>query len=249
MNIGIRVFGFAVLALGVVGLVWHDFALVWQPVPANVPNRQLLAYLVAATELLSGLALLWRRTALSGAMTLAILFALDVFLLHVPHIVLHPRIVGSWSGTAEQAALMVGGFLAFLMTARMESAALYRASWVLFGLCCLAWGAAHFAYEKETADFVPKYMPMGQVFWARATGVFHIAGGLGVLTGVRARLAAQMLTAMFLVFAALEHAPLLLADPHSHFNWTMNAMNLALVGSAWIVADSLKGRSVWGSAT
>jgi uncharacterized membrane protein len=244
MNLGVRVFGFAVLALGVVGLVWHDFALVWQPVPANVPNRLLLAYLVAMTEVLSGLTMLWRRTEVSGAITLAILFALDVLLLHVPHIIAHPMVVASWSGTAEQAALMIGGFLAFLMTARVASGALYRAAWILFGLCCIAFGIAHFAYEQATADFVPKYMPLGQVFWARFTGAAHIAAGLAILSGVRARIAAEFLTLMFLVFQALVHAPLLIADPHSHMNWTMNAMNLALVGSAWIVADSLRARSI-----
>jgi uncharacterized membrane protein len=248
MNLGYRVYGLAALGLGVIGLVWGDFALVWQPVPAHVPHRLMLAYLVAATEVLSGLALLWRRTALSGAATLPILYALGVVLLHVPQVVAHPLVWGPWGGVAEQSALVAGGLLAFAMLARVESSALYRAGWVLFGLCCLIFGAEHFAYEKQTADFVPKYMPMGQVFWARATGVFHIAGGLGILTGIRARLAAQMLTAMFLVFAALVHAPLVLADPHSHFNWTMNAMNLALVGAAWIVADSLCGRSVWRSA-
>jgi hypothetical protein len=27
----------------------------------------------------------------------------------------------------------------------------------------------------------------------------------------------------------------------------INAINLALTGAAWIVADSLRGRSVWGA--
>jgi uncharacterized membrane protein len=246
MNIGYRVYGLAALALGVVGLVWGDFALVWQPVPPDVPHRAMLAYLVAATEIFSGAALLWWRTAIFGAATLAILFALGVVLLHIPHVVAHPESLGPWGGVSEQTVLATGGFLAFLMLAEFEGATLYRAAWILFGLCCLVFGAEHFKYEEATAAMVPKYLPMGQIFWARATGVFHIAAGLGILSGIRARLAAQMLTAMFLVFAAIVHAPLLLADPHSHLNWTMNAINLALTGAAWILADSLRGRKVWG---
>jgi hypothetical protein len=54
-----------------------------------------------------------------------------------------------------------------------------------------------------------------------------------------------MLTGMFLVFAVLVHAPLLFADPTSHLNWVMNAMNLCLTGAAWVMADSLRGRSMW----
>ena len=57
-----------------------------------------------------------------------------------------------------------------------------------------------------------------------------------------------MLTAMFLVFQVLVHIPVLIADPHSHMSWVINAINLALTGAAWIVADSLKGRTVWGVA-
>jgi hypothetical protein len=32
---------------------------------------------------------------------------------------------------------------------------------------------------------------------------------------------------------------MLLADPSSRMNWTENAINLALIGVAWVVADSL----------
>ena len=245
MNLGYRVYGLAALWLGVIGLVWADFASVWQPVPEHVPHREMLAYLVAATEALSGLTLLWRRTAASGAIVLAILFAIGVALLQLPKVIAQPLSPGSWGGVAEQSALVVGGLLAYAMIAGIESAALYRLCWVLFGLCCLVFGVEHFAYEDATAVMVPKYLPYGQHFWARATGVAHIAAGLGILTGIRARLAAQMLTAMFVVFQAIVHTPVLLHDPSTHFNWTINAVNLALVGAAWIVADSLKGRSVW----
>jgi hypothetical protein len=31
---------------------------------------------------------------------------------------------------------------------------------------------------------------------------------------------------------------MLLADP-SHWNWAENALNLAVIGAAWVVADSL----------
>lgn len=246
MNIGYRVYGLGALALGIIGIVWADFASVWQPVPAHVPQREGLAYLVAATEALSGLALLWRRTAASGAIALAILFAIGVVLLHVPKVVAHPLSPGPWGGVAEQSALVAGGLLAFAMAVEIDSIVFYRTCWILFGLCCLVFGMEHFAYENDTAQLVPKYLPFDQVFWARLTGTAHIAAGLGILTGIRARLAAQMLTAMFLAFQVLVHVPALLHDPSAHFNWTINAINLTLVGAAWIVADSLKGRTVWG---
>jgi uncharacterized membrane protein YphA (DoxX/SURF4 family) len=94
-----------------------------------------------------------------------------------------------------------------------------------------------------TAPLVPKWLPPTQEFWGYATGVFHIAAGVAILTGVQARLAAILLTVMYASFTPLVHVPTLLADPSSHFFWTENAVNLALTGVAWVVADSLARRS------
>jgi hypothetical protein len=44
---------------------------------------------------------------------------------------------------------------------------------------------------------------------------------------------------MYASFTVLVHAPMLLADPSSHFIWSENALNLVLIGVAWVVADSL----------
>ena len=43
---------------------------------------------------------------------------------------------------------------------------------------------------------LPQWLPPTQEFWAYATGVAHIAAGLAILTGVQARPAAILLTAM-----------------------------------------------------
>jgi len=51
--------------------------------------------------------------------------------------------------------------------------------------------------------------------------------------------AAILLTAMFASFTLLVHLPMLAADPSRYMNWTENALNLTLVGAAWVVADSL----------
>jgi len=242
-DLGRRVYGLGALALGVIGLVWGDFASVWQPVPADVPDRPMLAYLVGATLATSGLTLLWRRTAVSGALTLSILYALGVLLLHVPRVVAHPLALSPWAGVAEQMALVSGGLIALALCLEGDARRLKRAGWMIFGLCCLVFGTVHFQYEHDTAAMVPKFLPLGGVFWARITGIAHVAAGLAILSGIRARMAAVLLTIMFASFGILIHAPLLASDFHNHVFWVMNAMNLALTGSAWLVADSLRGHT------
>jgi hypothetical protein len=56
---------------------------------------------------------------------------------------------------------------------------------------------------------------------------------------VQARLAAILLTVMYASFTPLVHIPLLLAHASNFDSWTENALNIALTGAAWVVADSL----------
>jgi len=242
---GIRVFAMAAAALGAIGLYWDDFALVWQPVPPGVPGRALLAYVAGALFLIGGVMLLPRRTAPYGALLLTALYAVNV-LLHVPDAGAHPGEVVSWSGIAEQLALVVGGAVTCAFSAPLDAATsqrLIRIARIVFGMCLLAFGAAHFAYPAPTAAMVPKYLPPNQIFWAYATGAGHVAAGLAILSGVLARAAAWLLFAMFASFALLVHLPILVADPTTHLNWTMNAVNLALTGTALLIAESYRARA------
>jgi uncharacterized membrane protein YphA (DoxX/SURF4 family) len=90
-----------------------------------------------------------------------------------------------------------------------------------------------------TAPLVPRWLPPTQEFWGYATGVGFIAAGVAILTGVQARFAAILLTAMFASFTLLVHGPMFLGDPAAHLIWVRNGTNLAVMGAAWVVADSL----------
>ena len=238
-----RLYGFAAVAFGLVGLVWGDFAAVWQPVAKSVPGRTTLAYAAAAVLLLAGLAMQWRRSAAAGALTLTILYSLGVILLHVPQVLAQPSVFVTWSGTAEQLALVAGGMVSYAFCKEPPAAAaaarIIRAGRLLFGACLILFALAHLFYLKPTADFVPAWLPPNQVFWAYATAAGHFLAGAAILSGIGARLAARLLTGMFVVFGVLVHAPTLLNDPHTHFNWAANAMNFALIASAWVIAASI----------
>jgi uncharacterized membrane protein YphA (DoxX/SURF4 family) len=246
MKIGIRVYALAAIWLGVVGLVWDDFALVWQPMPAGIPGRAVLAYMAGALLALGGATLLWKRSAAFGAAILTALFGLNVLLLHIPKVIAHPLSFSPYSGVAEQLALVAGGLIGLAFTANIDDALAARLAVIgriAFGACAVWFGLVHFHYPTDTASYIPKWLPPNQLFWAYATGAAHIAAGLAILSGILSRLAAYLLTAMFLVFQALVHAPLLMAAPTSHLSWVMNGMNLALVGAAWIVADSIQQKA------
>jgi uncharacterized membrane protein YphA (DoxX/SURF4 family) len=230
------------MALGMVCLAWGDFD-PGQPIARDFPDRTILAYAVAAFTLVAGAAVEWRRTAALGAAALITYYTLIVVILMDGRLVLtHYADFGMYSGAAEQLAIAAGGLIVYAATAEVSAALatrLTRLGQLAFGGCAVLFGGAHFFYLNLTAPLVPHWLPPGQDFWAYATGVGHIAAGIAILTGVQARLAAILLTAMFASFTPLVHVPMLLTDPSSHMNWSENALNLALTGAAWVVADSL----------
>ncbi len=241
--LGWRIYGLGVMALGLVCLGWGDFD-PGQPVPKGFPDRSALAYAAAALMLAAGAAVEWRRTAAWGAAVLTAYYTLVVVILMNGRVVLaHYAEFVAYSGLAEQLAIAAGGLIVYAAAAKIDPAVasrLTRLGQLAFGACALLFGGAHFFYMNLTAPLVPKWLPPSQEFWAYATGVGHIAAGLAILTGVQARRAAILLTAMFASFTPLVHVPMLLADPQSYVNWTENALNLALTGAAWVVADSLR---------
>jgi uncharacterized membrane protein YphA (DoxX/SURF4 family) len=241
MPLGWRAYGLGVMALGIVCFASGDFVIA-QPLPAGFPHRTALALATAAFLLVAGAAVEWRRTTTRGAAALTVFYALVVVLMDGTVVIANYAEYGTWSGVAEQVAIMAGGLIVYAASAKMAAAPaarLTRAAQMAFGICAVLFGGAHFVYMNLTAPLVPRFLPPSQEFWAWATGVGHIAAGIAILTGVQARVAAIMLTGMYASFTPLVHLPMLLADPWRHANWTENAINLALTGTAWVVADSL----------
>ena len=242
MAIGGWVYGLGVVALGMVGLAWGDF-ISGQPVPENFPERTVLAYAAGAFMLVAGAAIEWRQTMAGGAAALTAYFGLVVVVLMNGRVVLaHYAEYGAYFGVAEQLSLAAGALIVYASSARINVALAARLTHVgrlVFGICVLFFGGAHFIYMNLTAPLVPKWLPPTQVFWGYTTGLGFLAAGVALLTGVQARLAAILLTAMLASFALLVHAPLLVADFSSRGNWTEAAVNLAIVGVAGVVADSL----------
>jgi hypothetical protein len=63
MGMGHLAFALMMIALGLLGLFAGDFALVWQPVPSDIPGRTILACLCGALTCVMGMGVLMKRTA------------------------------------------------------------------------------------------------------------------------------------------------------------------------------------------
>jgi uncharacterized membrane protein YphA (DoxX/SURF4 family) len=245
---GWRFYGIGIIALGLVGLAFGDFH-PGQPVPKDFPARTSLAYLVAVFMLVAGAAVEWRRTLPIAAAAITAYFGLVVVILLNGRVLLaHVAEFGPYESIAIELAITMGGLILYANAADIDTeraAQLTRIARFVFGLCLLVFGTAHFVYMNLTAPLVPKWLPPSQEFWGYVTGVAHVAAGVAILTGVKARLAAVLLTIMFALFSVMVHIPMAIADPGNHWIWNENAVNLALVGAAWVVADSYARSRRW----
>jgi len=86
----LTLFALGMIGLGVLALVYDDFALIWQPVAPWIPGRTILAYCSSLLMLLGGVGLLFRATAV---WSIRILFPYLIvwLLLKAPALFVAPR--------------------------------------------------------------------------------------------------------------------------------------------------------------
>jgi uncharacterized membrane protein YphA (DoxX/SURF4 family) len=242
MSIGRRVYGLAAVTLGIPALIYGNFAAMGLPVPTHIPGYRILACASAGLLVLAGAAINVRRMTGIASLALAAFFTLWVMVLHLPHALANFAIWVSWEGLAETMVMALGGVLAYTWASGVSearAAAIVRIARSMFGVGLLVFGTSEFVYAEFTASLVPAWLPPSQLVWANVTGAAQIAAGLAIVSGLQARLAAVLLTAMYLSFGLLVHLPRLIADPSSPGRWAENGVNLVLAGAAWVLAESL----------
>ena len=240
-------FALGLIGLGVLSLIYGDFALQWQPVPAWFPARTFLAYASGAVMVIGGAGLLSRRTATLSSAILLVYLLLWLLLLKLPHVVMAPLLEFNWLGFGEIAVIVAGGWVLFAADhGQQESSKLkfatgesgMRIARRLFAFALIPIGLSHFVYAPQTIGFVPVWLPFRPA-WAYLTGFGHIAAGLGVLFGVVPRLAATLEAGMIGVFTALVWVPLVVKTPMSQLPWTGLLVSWTIGAAAWVVAGNL----------
>jgi uncharacterized membrane protein len=239
-------FSVGMIGLGILALVYGDFALVWQPVASWFPARTILAYASGIVMLLGGAGLLLQSTA---AWSVRILFPYLIvwLLLKVPAVVVAPQIEAVWLGVGELAVLLTGGWILFARLADLPPGSRFafltsdrsiRVAKLVFGISLIPIGLSHIMYVTETVKLVPAWLPY-RTGWAYLTGAGQIASGLGILFSILPRIAAFAEAVMIGLFTLLVWGPAIMAAPKTRLPWTAFFISLAIGSAAWVVAQNI----------
>ena len=238
-SLGRYVYGLAAIGSGICALVWDNFDAL-----GNIPHRGFLTYIMATVVILGGVAVQWQRTARAGAIALGTIY-FTFALLGVPLIIEHPLVYNNLGNFFEQFSFVAGAMILYACSGPIAPARTTRLAqfgYYSFGICVVSFTLEQLFYLSETAGFVPKWIPPGQMFWAIATTIAFGVAAIALLTGLVALLASRLTTAMIVGFALLVWLPALFADHHSFTNWSEATETLGIAASAWIVADFLSHR-------
>ena len=207
-------FSMGMIGLGLLSVIYRDFAFGWQPVPPFHPGRDVLAVACGVFMIGTGGALLFRATAPIASRGL-FPFLVAWLCLKIPAVMVAPRIEGVWLGVGELGMLLAGGWILFARRSGLEQSAFFehitgakgvRLARILFGLAVLPVGLSHIFYVAITASLVPSWLPFRSVF-AVVTGVGQIACGLAIMFSLWPRAAALIETVMLTLFAFLVWGP------------------------------------------
>ncbi|HMI58851.1 MAG TPA: hypothetical protein VK511_12430 [Gemmatimonadaceae bacterium] len=245
-HFGRMIFATAMAGLAVQCMLRGNAVPALEPVSSS-SSLPLIGWITGVVLFAAAVATLVYSKAYYGAAVIAAMLLLWVLLLHAPALVAAPRNGGEWTGAFETFALSGAALLLFGL---MRSAAGYerepepiarRAATIgriMYGVSMPAFGVLHFIYIAYVASVIPSWIP-AHVFFGYATGVAHVASGLGILTGVLSRIAAYCTAAMFGSWVLIVHAPRVLANFRSPNEWTSMLIAAGMCGGALLIASAL----------
>jgi uncharacterized membrane protein len=252
----LTLFAIGLIGMGVLALVYGDFAMVWQPVAPWFPGRTVLAYGSGVLMVGCGVGLFFRATT-AWALRIVLPYLVVWQMLKFPSLVVAPKMEAVYLGFGEIAVLLAGGWTLF---ARLGDLSGTKFAWAggeqavrfaryYFAVWIIPIGISHVLYLKPTLDLIPPFLP-GKVFWAYLTGIGQIASGLGVLFGVLPRVAAWAEAAQISLYALLIWLPAILLEnknlgpsfAHANQRLSLTAFFISwiIAAGAWAVAQNVR---------
>ncbi len=228
---------FAFMAFGIQHFIFQAFVTVRPPAwPSGLPGEQAVAFVTGILIFSSGLAILmrkgWQFPFYAGVVVLLWSGVRNLY-------VLITQLDYGTILTCTNKALTIGG-AGLAMAALMNSKRGLLGKAVslekyFVGIFLFTAGLQHFIFADFVKFLVPSWIP-GQLFWAYFAGVALIAGGLGIITGIRVQLASMLSGWMVFAWVLVLHLPRAFEFNNAN-EWTAVAEATLVSGILFVISE------------
>jgi uncharacterized membrane protein len=253
---GIVFYAIALIAWGTLHIISGEFVAGRAPVwPVWLPGKLFFGYSSGLLLILSGVAIIVRQQAKLAGVCAGILILLWAGLRNMYELL--TTLDYGFILTTTNKALSIG-FGALLIASTInddKSPALAKSSIdkitetlaplapFFVGFFLFASGIQHFLFVDFVKSLVPASIPAA-VFWTYFSAVALIAAGVGLITGIKRKLAATLSAWMIFTWLIILHLPRALGA-NSNFNeWTSVFEALAFSGLLFIISHQVKKSQV-----
>ena len=237
---GRMVFGAAAVLFGVIALMWHD-AYTWQNLGHiwSLPFGTIIGGLLMSAQIAGGIGMQFPRSWRRASVVLSFVY-LCFSLACIPDMIAASNIYDRYGGSFFLFfSLLCGAIALYAATAANAARGVRfgRLARVGLGICTISFMLGQALLLRETAQLVPKWIPLGPMFWATLTTVAFGLAAVAILINRQARLAMGLMTLMLALFGAMVWIPRVIAHPQAHFNWSECALTFLVTGAVWMVAE------------
>jgi len=241
-------FGIAILGIGIMQLVFHDFPAGLLPVIQSLPGRNLWVDISGITMAGAGLLILSQKYTGYGALLAGLIFLVFLLLLHIPKLIMHPEISSEWTFGFEvfmlfSGALTLAGLVSPLANYKNIPAKLIVSGKYIFAVSLMVFAVLHYLFVSEVLTFIPGWIPW-PLFWAYFVTCAFFAASVSLFIQIQVRLSQTLVGLMFFLWVCMLHLPVVIANRHDEPNWTNLFVPLAMSGIGLLIAGSTtSGRS------
>jgi hypothetical protein len=243
LKVGRWLFALAMIFFGVEFFIYARSMTGPLPGPPWTRGGILLAWLICAGFILSGVSIASEKMARWAAMLLGAVVFLFALVHYLPTLMAHLHDPGPWTVIFELLAISGGAFViaaSFPPPPSGEAVSiLAEAGRFLIAISLVVFAVQHFMYASFVATLVPTWMP-AHLFWAYFTGLAFVAAALSIATKKMIGLAGTLLGTMFLLWVVLLHAPRVAGAVRNGDEVTSLSVALAMSGVGFVVAGVFK---------
>lgn len=221
------VYAIAILTIGLIHIITNGFPKGLVPVPADLPGKNILAFITGGVLVVAALMLLIKKYTTYGAYVALAIWLLILGLVHLPKLLPDIHNGGEWTGTFEVIAFISGASM-------LGSHKLPLIGKYLFALCLFVFGIQHWLYAQYIATLIPTWIPQ-PLFWSYFVMVVFLAVALSILIQKLTNLAGLLLSLMFILWVLILHLPRAITKS-TEPEYTSLFVALAMGGMALLIA-------------